>query len=147
MLARTFFQKRLALLLPLALCLPVAAKPKPHAPAPQGPPARRELQAIYNHMNAEAMQRNVDGLYEYDSDDYAVFDVKGHAVDPAEGRQTLESVLDKVDTIQAVTVIQGFAGTQTEATVTLKERFQLAMANHTSGRALKFVSTDTARDH
>ena len=143
------FQPRHAILLLLTLFLPASASAKPvsHQPAARTPPARRELQAIYNHMNAEAMQRNVDGLYEYDSDDYAIFDTKGHAEDPAQGRQALETVLDKVDTIRAVSVIQGFTGTETEATVTLKDHYQLGMANQTTGRALKFVSDDTARDH
>ncbi len=153
------FQPRLGLMLLLVLLLtsslsakpashkPAPHKPASHAPVSKSPPARRELQAIYNKMNAEAMQRNADALYDYNSDDYVLMDAKGRVYDAAEGRQDLTAVLDQVDSIRAVTTIEGFSGTDTEATVTIKDRAVIGLANNANGRAIKFTFNDTARDH
>ncbi len=142
-----FFQPRHGLLLTLLLPASASAKPVSHKPAAKTPPARRELQAIYNHMNTEAAQRNVDGLYEYDSDDYTLIGIKGQTEDPSQARQDLEQVLDKADTIRAVTSITGFSGTDTEATVTVKDHVVIGFANNANGRAIKFNFNDTSRDH
>lgn len=143
------FQPRhgLLLLLPLFLASSAPAKPVSHKPAAKTPLARRELQAIYNHMNAEAAHRNVDGLYEYNSEDYTLLGTKGQTEDPAQARQDLEQVLDKADTVQAVTSITGFSGTDTEATVTVKDHVVIGFANNANGRAIKFSFNDTSRDH
>lgn len=126
----------------LCLALPSAAKP-----APKAPPARATLQALYNKMNAAAMQKNVDGVYEFDSDDYTVIDQKGHVHEPSEGRQELEQALEVMDSVKAVTVIQSFAGTDAEATVTVKEHVVARVGNTTTGRAIKVTADDVSRDH
>ncbi len=126
----------------LCLILPAAAKP-----APKAPPARAALQALYNKMNAAAMQKNVDGVYEFDSDDYTVIDQKGHVHEPSEGRQELEQALEVMDSVKAVTVIQSFAGTDAEATVTVKEHVVARVGNTTTGRAIKVTADDVNRDH
>lgn len=144
------FLKHAGLMLPFALILAASASGKPHSPvrhAAAGPPARRELQAIYNKMNAEAMQRNADALYDYNSEDYTEIDTKGHVHDAADGRQELSEVLGAVDSIKAVTTIEGFTGTDTEATVTIKDHAVIGMRNNANGRAIKLTVNDTARDH
>lgn len=129
-------------LLTLCLALPAAAKP-----APKVPPARAAIQAIYNKINAAAMEKNVDGVYDFDSDDYTFIDQKGHVREASEGRQELEQALEVIDSLKAVSVIQSFAGTDTEATVTVKEHVTARVGNTTTGRALKIISDDVARDH
>ena len=133
-------------LLPLCLaaCLAPGATAKPTL---QGPAARREIQSIYNKINAAAMQKNVDGMYDFDSDDYTVIDTKGRTHEPSEGRQDLEQALEVMDTVKASTVILSFAGTDTEATVTVKEHAALSIANTTTGRAARITADDTAREH
>jgi len=126
----------------LCLVLPAAAKP-----APKAPPTRAALQALYNKMNAAAIQKNVDGVYEFDSDDYTVIDQKGHVHEPSEGRQELEQALEVMDSVKAVTVIQSFAGTDAEATVTVKEHVVARVGNTTTGRAIKVTADDVSRDH
>lgn len=135
-------------ILPLALCaavcftLPAAAKPVAKAP-----PARGEIQAIYNKINAAAMQKNVDGVYDFDSDDYTVIDQKGRVHEASEGRQDLEQALEVADSVKATTVIQSFTGTDTEATVTIKDHVALSVANAATRRAVKITVDDTAREH
>ena len=130
--------------LPLALCLvlPVAAQPEAKTPN-----ARREIQAIYNKINAAAMQKDVDGVYAFDSDDYTVIDKKGHVHEASEGRQEMEQGMEVVDSLKATSLIQSFAGTSTEATVTVKEHAIVRIANSTTGRAVKIIADDTAREH
>ena len=132
------------LILSLALCSALSAAAKP---APKAMDARRELQAIYNRMNADAMQKNVDGVYAFDSDDYTLIDQKGHVRDASEGRQELEQALEVLDSLKAVSVIQSFSGTTGEATVTVKDHVVARMANTTTGRAVKFTADDVSRDH
>jgi flagellin-like hook-associated protein FlgL len=133
---------------PLALCAAVcftngaAAKP-----AAKAPPARAEIQALYNKINAAAMQKNVDGVYAYDGDDYTVIDQKGRTHEPSEGRQDLEQALEVADSVKATTVIQSFTGTDAEATVTIKDHVAVSVANATTGRAVKITVDDTAREH
>lgn len=135
---------RTRLILPLAVCLAHWAAAKP---APKAPPAWGEIQALYNKINAAAMQKNVDGVYDFDRDDYTVIDQKGRVHEASEGRQELEQALEMVDSVKAVTVIQSFTGTDTEATVTVKDHVALSIANTTTGRAVKITADDIARDH
>lgn len=137
-------QRMTLLLALLALCpaLPAAAKPTPKAP-----PARAAIQAIYNKINAAAMEKNVDGVYDFDSDDYTFIDKNGHVREASEGRQELEQALEVINSLKAVSVIQSFAGTDDEATVTVKEHVTARVGNTTTGRALKVTSDDVARDH
>ncbi len=132
------------LLLPFALCLALPAASKPAAPVPS---ARREIQAIYNRVNAAVMQKDVDGAYDFDSDDYTVIDTKGHVHESSEWRQEFEQALEEVDSIKAVSVIQSFTGTGDEATVTVKEHMVARIANNANGRAVKITVGDVARDH
>jgi len=129
---------------PLALCFALPAAAKPAAPSPS---ARREIQAIYNKISAAAMQKDVDGVYAYDSDDYTLIDKKGHTHEPSEERQEFEQALEIVDSVQAASVIQSFAGTDAEATVTVKEHMVARVANHANGRAVKITAGDVAREH
>jgi len=141
----TMLTRKRTRLLPLfALCfaLPAAAKP-----APKAPPARGEIQAIYNKINAAAMQKNVDGVYDFDSDDYTVIDQKGRAHEPSEGRQEFEQALEVMDSVKATTIIQSFAGTDAEATVTVKDHVIARIGNTTTGRAIKVTADDVSRDH
>ena len=128
----------------LALCFVLPAGAKPSASVPT---ARRELQAIYNKINAAAMQKDVDSVYAYDSDDYTLIDKKGQAHEPSEGRQEMEQGLEVADSVTATSVIQSFTGTDTEATVTIKEHAVVRIGNTTTGRAVKITADDTAREH
>ena len=130
--------------MPVALCLALPAASKPAAPVP---PARREIQAIYNKIDAAAMQKNVDGVYDFDSDDYTLIDKKGHVHEASEGRQEMEQALEVVDSVKATSIIQSFTGTDTEATVTVKDHVVVRIANNASGRAIKLTSDDVAREH
>lgn len=141
-LAETRLGSLLAVCLALCLVLPAAAKP-----APKAPPARAEIQAIYNKINAAAARKDVDGIYLYNSDDYTVIDQKGRSHDGAQGRQEMEQALEIADSLKAVTVIQSFTGTDTEATVTVKEHAALSAANTTTRRAIKVTVDDVSRDH
>lgn len=131
----------LALPLALWLALPAASKPAPV------PSARREIQAIYNKIDAAAMRKDVDGVYDFDSDDYTLIDSKGHVREPSEGRQEFEQALEVVDSIKAASVIQSFVGTGDEATVTVKEHMVARVANNANGRAIRITAGDVARDH
>ena len=132
------------LLTPLTLCLAPPATSKPAAPVPS---ARRELQAIYNKIDAAAMRKDVDGVYDFDGDDYTVIDTKGHAHEPSEWRQDFEQALEFVDSVKAVSVIQSFEGTDTEATVTVKEHIVARVGNTTTHRTAKVTTDDVAREH
>ena len=149
----TALKNRLAvplLLIPLALWLALPAASKPAAPsktAAATPPARREIQAIYNQINAAAMRKDVDGVYDFNSDDYTVIDNKGHAHEPSEWRQEFEQGLEVVDSLKAVSVIQSFVGTDAEATVMVKEHMIARIANNANGRAVKLTGDDVAREH
>lgn len=139
-----FTRSRTWLAAPLALCL---APPAVASPAPKAPDARREIQAIYNKINAAAMQKDVDGVYAFDSDDYMLIDKKGHTHEPSEGRQEMEQAMEFLDSIKAASAIQSFTGTDSEATVTIKEHVAVRVGNTTTGRAARFTSDDTAREH
>jgi|GEM_PF-2156460 len=125
-------------------CFALPAGAKPSAPVST---AQREIQAIYNKINAAAMQKDVDSVYAYDSDDYTLIDKKGHVHEPSEGRQEMEQGMEVADSIMATTVIQSFIGTDTEATMTIKEHAVVRIGNTTTGRAAKITADDTAREH
>ena len=129
---------------PFALYLAPPAASKPAAPSPT---ARREIQAIYNKINAAVMQKNVDGAYDFDSDDYTIIDNKGHVHEASEGRQEMEQGMEVADSIKATSVIQSFVGTDAEATVTVKDHIVVRIANNANGRAVKISADDIAREH
>ena len=131
-------------LLPLTLCLALPATAKP---VPKVTPEQREIQAIYNRISAAAAAKDVDGLYDYNSDDYVVIDRKGRSHDATEGRQEVEQALEIVDSVRDVNVIQSFEGTDADATVTVKEHIVVKAANNITGRAIKITGDDVARDH
>ena len=139
-----FTHLRTWLILFLALCFALSAAAKP---APKAMDAQRELQVIYNKINAAAMQKDVDGVYAFNTDDYTEIDKKGHVHEVSEDRQEMEQGMEMVDSITATSIIQSFTGTGTEATVTIKEHAVVRIANTTTGRAVKFTADDTARDH
>lgn len=125
----------------LLLTLPTSAKPG-KAPAP-----KQELQAIYNKINAAIARKDGDGYYDYNSDDYTIIDKKGNVHDASEGRQEMIDALQMVDTIKAVSVIQTFTGTDTAATVSVKEHYIVAAANSVNGRAVRLTFDDVSRDY
>ena len=135
------FQSRYILLPALLLTLPAAAKPG-KAPTP-----KQELQAIYNKINAAIARKDGDGYYDYNADDYTIIDKKGYVHDASEGRQEMIDALQMVDTIKAVSVIQSCTGTDTEATVIVKEHYVVAAANSVNGRAVRATFDDVARDY
>lgn len=127
--------------LPVALLLTLPAGAKPSKPTP-----KQELQAIYNKINAAA-RKDVDAVFDYNSDEYVTIDRKGHTHDASEGRQEFSDAMAVIDSIKAVTVIQSFTGTDTEATVTVKDHGVIRAANNLNGRAIKLTVSDVARDH
>ncbi len=129
------------LFLPLALLLAIPASGKP------APTARQELQALYNKINAAAANKDVDGIYAYNDDDFIFIDKKGHSHDGSEGRQELEKGLEFVDSIKGITKIQTFSGTDTEATVTVKDHDVATVANGVTGRAIKVTADTVSRDY
>ena len=125
--------------LTLLFVLPALGKP---APTPQ-----QELQALYNKINAAAANKDVDGIYAYDDDDFVFIDKKGHAHDGSEGRQELEEDLDIMDSLKSVSKIVTFSGTDTEATVTVKDHAVATVANGVTGRAIKVTADTLSRDY
>ena len=128
----------------LLLAVPTAAKP---GAAKSAPSPRREIQAIYNKIDAAARTKDVDGMYAYDADEVTVIDRKGRVHDSSEGRQELADALELIDSVQAATAIQSFTGTATDATVVIKEHYVLKIANNATGRAARFNADDLIREH
>ena len=126
----------------LMLATPLLGKP-----AAKAPDARRELQAIYNKINAAAARKDVDGVYAYDADDCTFVDRRGRVHDASDGRQELEEVMEVIDSLKVTSTIQGFVGTDTEATVTVKDHAVARLANATSGRAVRFTGDAVSRDY
>jgi hypothetical protein len=137
-----FTPKRLFLSLALLLALPVMGKPTPKTPTPQ-----QELQGLYNKINAAAATKDVDGVYAYNDDNYMLIDKKGHVHEGSEGRQELEKALEIIDSIKGITKIQSFSGTDTEATVTVKDHDVAVVANGVTGRAIKVTADVVSRDY
>lgn len=130
--------------LPFALLFAIPAAGKP---AKMTPTARQELQALYNKMNAAAANKNVDGVYAYNDDDFIYFDKKGHSHDGSDNRQSLEEALEVIDSFKGNTVILSFTGTDTEATVTVKDHDVVTAANGVTGRAIKYTEEAVSRDY
>jgi hypothetical protein len=128
--------------LALLLALPVMGRPASKVPTPQ-----QELQGLYNKINAAAAAKDVDGVYAYNDDHYTLIDKKGHVHEGSEGRQELEKALEIIDSIKGITKIQSFSGTDTEATVTVKDHDVAVVANGVTGRAIKVTADVVSRDY
>lgn len=127
----------------LALCFILPAAARPNA----APAARREIQAAYNKIDAALARKDIDSALDYDADDCEFYDRKGRLMEAGGGRQELEDLAEKVDTIQETTKILSFTGTSAEATVTVKTHTVAGASNRINGRAAKGVFDAVARDY
>ena len=134
--------KRLFLPFALLLAIPASGKPAPTGPSPQ-----RELQALYNKINASAANKDVDGVYAYNDDDYTLIDKKGRVHGGSDGRQELEKAFEIVDSMKGISKIQTFSGSDTEATVTIKDHDVATVANGVTGHAIKVTANMLSRDY
>ena len=130
-----------ALLLVFCAALPAGAGPG------KTPSARRELQAIYNQINAAAAQKDVDGVFNYDAPDYSTVDPKGHVFEGSYGRQELQDLMNAVDTVKGTTTIKSYTGTDTDATVVVKDHYVFLASNLATGRMIKLSGDDLSRDY
>lgn len=142
-------QVRTLLILPLIFCLslPVPAKPHGKPAAKSVSPAQREIQEIYNQINAAAAKKDVDGVFDFNTDDYTLVDTKGQVHDASDGRQEMEDAMGVLDTVKGISLIQSFTETETDATVTVKDRMVVTAANHINGRSIKLTESDISRDY
>jgi ketosteroid isomerase-like protein len=124
----------------LCLTLPTVAQPA------AVPSARREIQAAYNSIDAALARKDIDTALDYDADDCQFYDRKGRQVDTG-GRQELEDLMEKVDTVRETTKILSITGTSTEATVVVKTHTVAGASNRINGRAAKGVFDEVARDY
>lgn len=127
----------------MALCFIFPAAAQPNA----APIARREIQAAYNKIDAALARKDIDTALDYDADDCEFYNRKGHLMEAGGGRQELEDLAEKVDTIQETTKILSFTGTSTEATVTVKTHTVAGASNRINGRAAKGIFDEVARDY
>ncbi len=111
------------------------------------PAARREIQAIYSKIDAALDQKDVDTAFDYDTDDCQYYDKKGRLFNEGGGRQEVVDILDKADTVKETTIITSFAGSDTDATVTVKTHIVLSVSNSINGRAAKVAVDDISRDY
>ena len=125
----------------------VPATAGPGAAKAAVPPARREIQAIYNKIDAAIDQKDVDTAFDYDADDCKYYDKKGRLLEEGSRRQEVVDMLDQVDTVKEITVITSFTGSDTEATVTAKTHVVLIASNNANGRAIKIAFDDISRDY
>jgi len=129
------------LLLSGCLGLPAEAAPG------KTPTTQQQLQAIYNKINAAAAQKNVDGVFDYDSLDHTTTDIKGHVHEASDGRQELQNVMDMMDSVKSTTTIKSITSTETDATVVVKDHFIFTISNRSTGRTAKIVGDDVSRDY
>lgn len=125
----------------ICLGLPAGAAPG------QAPTTQQQLQAIYNKINAAAAQKNVDGVFDYDSADHTTTDIKGRIHEASDGRQELQNVMDTMDTVKSTTIIRSITSTETDATVVVKDHFIFTISNRSTGRTAKIVGDDVSRDY
>ena len=129
------------------LWLAVPAVAGPSSAKTAAPSARREIQAIYNKIDAAINRKDVDTAFDYDADDCQYYDKKGHLLEEGSGRQEVVDLLDQVDTVKETTVITSFTGSDAEATVTAKTHVVLFASNNANGRAIKVAFDDISRDY
>lgn len=125
------------------LCLTLPAIAQPAA----APSARREIQAAYNSIDAALARKDIDTALDYDADDCEFYNRKGQLMDAGGGRQELEDLVEKVDTVRETTKILSFTGTSTEATVVVKTHTVAGASNSINGRAARGVFDAVARDY
>lgn len=130
-----------AVFLLLCFTLPAAAQP------PAAPAARREIQAIYSKIDAALARKDIDTALDYDADDCEFYNRRGKLEDAGGGRQELEDLVEKVDTVRVTTKILSFTGTSAEATVTVKNHTVAGASNSITGRAAKGIADQVSRDY
>jgi hypothetical protein len=138
---RRFFVVALAM-----ICLTPSSASKPISARPV-PIAQREIQAIYSKIDAALAQKNVDTVYDYNTDDCEFYDIKGHLLDSEGGRQELVELLNNIDIFQRTAIIISFTGSDREATVIVKEHTLQTVSNNINGRAIKLVADDLFREY
>ena len=60
------------------------------------PPTRREIQAVYNQIDAALAQKNVDAVADFDTDDCEYYNIKGKRMEEGSGRQGLVDLLEYI---------------------------------------------------
>ena len=139
---RTFTTTLFATLL---LCLSFSATAKPQAkPIPQ---AQREIQAVYNQIDAALGRKDVDTAFDFNTEDSEFYDKNGHPQDVADARQEAIQLLADIDTYKRKSVIVSFSGGDTDATVTVRYHSYQTVANAISGRSAQVVTDESYRDY
>jgi hypothetical protein len=137
------FRKLFVLSLALAVCL----APSAGAASDKVPTTQQELQGIYNKINEAVAQKNVDGVFDYDTPDHTITDKKGHVYEASDGRQELQDMMNLVDTAKSTSIIKSIASTDTDATVVVKDHFIFMISNRPTGRTAKIVGEGVSRDY
>lgn len=120
---------------------------RPSAAKTTVPSARREIQAIYNKIDAALARKDVDTVADFNTDDCAFYGPNGKLLSSDGGRQELVDLLENIDTFQRTAVITSFTGTNAEATVTVKDHTVQATKNNINGRAIKLVTDEVFREY
>ena len=136
-------RKLFVLTLGLTICVgsPAGAAPK------KASTTQHELQGIYNKINEAVAQKNVDGVFDYDTPDHTTTDKKGHVHEASDGRQELQDVMNLMDTAKSTSTIKSITSTDTDATVVVKDHFIFVISNRSTGRTAKIVGEDVSRDY
>ena len=138
---------RRALIAAFLLWPAVPAGAGPSSAKTAAPPAQREIQAIYNKIDAALARKDVDTIADFNTDDCVFYDVKGRLLSSDGGRQELVDLLEDIDTFQRTAVITSFSGTDTEATVTVKDHTLQETKNNINGRAIRLVTDEVFREY
>ncbi len=131
----------------LCLCLAATGRPTPKAPARPISQAQREIQAIYNQIDAALGRKDVDTAFDFNTEDSEFYDKNGHPQDVTDARQELVQLFGDLDTYKRKSVIVNFSGGDTDATVTVRYHSYQSVANAISGRSAQVVTDETYRDY
>lgn len=131
----------------LFLALMVSLGPSVGAASDKVPTTQQELQGIYNKINEAVAQKNVDGVFDYDTPDHTTTDKKGHVYEASDGRQELQDIMNLMDTAKSTSIIKSITSTDTDATVVVKDHFMFIISNRSTRRTAKFFGDDVSRDY
>ena len=136
-------RKLFVLTLGLTICVgpPACAAPK------KASTTQQELQGIYNKINEAIAQKNVDGVFDFDTPDHTTTDTKGHVHEASDGRQELQDLMNLMDTAKGTSIIKSITSTDTDATVVVKDHFIFIISNRSTRRTAKIVGEDVSRDY
>ncbi len=119
----------------------------PGAAKTAAPSARREIQAIYNQIDAALARKDVDAVADFNTDDCEFYGPNGKLIASDGGRQEVVDLLENIDVFQRRAVITSFSGSETEATVTVKDHTVQATKNNINGRAIRLVADEVFREY